>query len=150
LVRPVVGRTSASASIMGAVSQREYHRAVSTGGCAAPGRCVMSPASIVSPSLSLFLLAQPTPLVCRSDELATIRQRLAGGDTHLLPLTGPTGVGKTRLALAAAGELAAQSPAHFPDGVAMVDLAPVREPPLVLPTIARTLGLTDTGQPPLA
>ena len=89
--------------------------------------------------------AQPTPLIGRTAELATIHRRLSDQGARLLTLTGPAGVGKTRLALAAAAQLADR----FADGVALVDLAPVRDPSLVLPAIARTLGLTDTGQPPL-
>jgi predicted ATPase/DNA-binding CsgD family transcriptional regulator len=99
---------------------------------------------------SLLLPAQPTPLVGRADELATIRQRLADEGMRLLTLTGPGGVGKTRLALAAAEQLADQLLDRFPDGVVVVDLTPVRDPHLVLPAIARTLGLTDTGHPQLS
>lgn len=62
-----------------------------------------------------------------------------------MSLTGPAGVGKTRLALGARTQLAN----HFPDGVTLVDLAPVRDPSLVLPTIARALGPSDTGPRPL-
>src|SRR5260370_28511112 len=103
------------------------------------GRCVMA---LATPSP---VPAQPTPLIGRTAELATIHRRLSDEGARLLTLTGPAGVGKTRLALAAAAQLADR----FADGVALVDLAPVRDPSLVLPAIARTLGLTDTGQPPL-
>src|SRR5262249_42585165 len=65
---------------------------------------------------------------------------------RLLTLTGPAGVGKTRLALAAATQVAD----HFPDGVLLVDLAPIRDPLLVVPTMAQALGLTDSGTLPLA
>ncbi len=88
-------------------------------------------------------------LVGRRAERETIRQRLVGDGVRLLTLIGPAGVGKTRLALAAAALLAEQSPTRFPDGVTLVDLAPIRDPSLVLPAIARALGLTDSGHPPL-
>src|SRR5262249_17248328 len=97
---------------------------------------------------ALKLAAAPTPLIGRADELAIIRQRRGGAGaeaTRLLTLTGPAGVGKTRLALAAAALLAD----HFPEGTSVIDLALIRDPLLVLPAIARTLGLTETGHPPL-
>ncbi|HEU5439526.1 MAG TPA: AAA family ATPase, partial [Ktedonobacterales bacterium] len=108
----------------------------------------MVSASPLTP-LTRLLPAQLTPLVDRADELATIRQRLADEGTRLLTLTGPAGVGKTRLALMAASQLTDQNPGRFPDGVVVVDLTPVREPSLVLATIARSLGLIDTGTLPL-
>lgn len=102
----------------------------------------------------LLGLAAPTPLVGRERELERIRQRLTGtvgegnrsGErVRLLTLTGPAGVGKTRLALTAAGQLADT----FPDGIVLVDLTPVRDPSLVVPTIARVLGLSELGTVPL-
>ncbi|MGD9890423.1 MAG: LuxR C-terminal-related transcriptional regulator [Dehalococcoidia bacterium] len=85
-----------------------------------------------------FLPTQPTPLVDRTHELAEIIERLVGGDTRLLTLTGSAGVGKTRLALAAAVELTD----HFRE-VMFVDLSPVRDPELVLSTILGSVGFPN-------
>ena len=71
---------------------------------------------------------------------------LARGDARLLTLTGPGGVGKTRLALAAADETADR----FPDGAAFVDLTPIVDPNLVIPAIARCFGVLEAGDRPVA
>ena len=65
---------------------------------------------------------------------------------RLLTLTGIGGVGKTRLAIAAA-ELAAEA---FPEGVLFVDLAPLRDPSLVLPAIASQLSIDERDKLPLS
>ena len=82
------------------------------------------------------LSGQPTPLVDRAQELELITRLLRDGEVRLLTLTGPAGVGKTRLALAAAAQVGA-APDRFPDGVTLVDLAPVRDPDAVLGRTAR-------------
>jgi predicted ATPase/DNA-binding CsgD family transcriptional regulator len=92
-------------------------------------------------------------LVGRVQELDTIVHSLLAGDTRLLTLTGPAGVGKTRLALEAAAGLANASAeteghARFPDGILLVDLTPVRAAELVPGAIARALGLLDVGGRP--
>ncbi len=86
----------------------------------------------------------PTPLVGRASELAEIKDLLAHG-ARLVTLTGPGGTGKTRLAL----EAARSEATAFPHGALFVDLAPLADPALVLPTVALALGVRVTGdQPP--
>jgi predicted ATPase/DNA-binding CsgD family transcriptional regulator len=101
-------------------------------------------------TLTTLVAAPPTPLVGRADDLALILRLLTDEGARLLTLVGPAGVGKTRLALAAAGRLAGSDGTHrFPDGVAFVDIAPVRDPDLVPGAIARGLGLLDVGVRPV-
>ena len=84
---------------------------------------------------SVKLPAPPTPLVGRQRELAELSALLADADVRLVTLVGPGGVGKTRLALATASEVQAQ----FPQGVFWVPLHALRDPRLVMSTIANVL-----------
>jgi predicted ATPase/DNA-binding XRE family transcriptional regulator len=88
----------------------------------------------------------PWPLIGRDQELGRIIDLLTSGSTRMLTLTGPAGVGKTRLALEGTRELADR----FQDGVAFVSLASLHDPGLVVPTIGHALGVRASGQNLLA
>jgi len=81
------------------------------------------------------------PLIGRKKELADVLRLLRTG-TRLLTITGPGGIGKTRFALDVAAELIDD----FSDGVWWVGLAPLREPTLLLPTIAAAVGAKNVDE----
>ena len=89
----------------------------------------------------------PVPLtrfVGRAREIAEVERLIS--EARLVTLTGPGGTGKTRLAI----EVGRVSLGAFPDGVFFVALDTVRDPVLVLPQIAQTLGLIDEATRPIA
>ena len=91
------------------------------------------------------LPVQPTQLIGREKEVALVQKLLYREEVRLLTLTGAGGTGKTRLGLQVAAELSDR----FADGVFFVNLAPLSDPALVVPTIAQALDLKETGEQPL-
>jgi predicted ATPase/DNA-binding XRE family transcriptional regulator len=85
-----------------------------------------------------------TPLIGRERDTVAVK-RLIGAARRLVTLTGPGGVGKTRLAL----HVAPAVRARFADGVVFVGLASIQDPGLVIPTIAAAFHLRETGDIPL-
>jgi predicted ATPase len=84
---------------------------------------------------------QRTTFVGREREAVALRQLLNREDVQLVTLTGPGGIGKTRLALQVATDIAAE----FPGGVCFVPLSVVADPGLIPSTIGQALGLHETG-----
>jgi predicted ATPase len=87
------------------------------------------------------LPVQFTPFIGREQEVTTVQHLLQRQGVRLLTLTGPGGTGKTRLGLQVAAELSEV----FPAGVFFVNLAPISDPELVVPTIAHTLDLVEVA-----
>src|SRR5271154_6592160 len=95
------------------------------------------PLRVAKAVVDQHLPVQLTSFVGREEELPQLRGLLA--ENRLVTLTGAGGVGKTRLAI----QIAAQLAGEFGDGVRYVDLAPITDPGLVPVTMARALGLPD-------
>lgn len=81
----------------------------------------------------------------RDADIQAVTHLLETPEYALITLVGPPGVGKTQLAVRVSSEVELK----FADGVLFVDLAPVSAPDLVLPTIARSLGVDEVGGQPI-
>ncbi|HJY85867.1 MAG TPA: NB-ARC domain-containing protein, partial [Candidatus Acidoferrales bacterium] len=92
-----------------------------------------------SSSVQFAPLPRPrSPLIDRTEELASAQDLLKREDVCLVTVTGAGGVGKTRLAIQVATNVAAL----FANGVAFISLAPLKDPDLVIPTIAHALHIS--------
>ncbi|MFF5290706.1 BTAD domain-containing putative transcriptional regulator [Paractinoplanes globisporus] len=92
------------------------------------------------PHVTGNLPAPLTSFIGRRDELVDLRGRAR--ESRLLTLTGPPGVGKTRLAI----EVAAAESGEFPDGTWLVELAPLTDAGTVAHAVASTLGVRDSDE----
>jgi predicted ATPase/class 3 adenylate cyclase len=105
----------------------------------APERVFQLGVASFPPLQSLFRTNLPvpaSPLIGRKKELVDVLLLLHDPAVRTVTITGPGGIGKTRFAIAAAAEASDE----FPDGVWFVDLTPVRDVALVLPTVAHSVG----------
>ena len=98
--------------------------------------------SVTAAARTPTLPLPPTQFVGREREMDGLVAMLADPDIRLVTLSGPGGIGKTRLAL----ETAARLGAEFPDGVWFVPLATVTDPSLVDSAIAQALGIDESGE----
>jgi predicted ATPase/DNA-binding XRE family transcriptional regulator len=122
--------------LTGALSLTEQQRALLL---AAARPELTTPIDGLLPSSPFSVPLPPTRLIGREQERSRALALLQSTDVRLLTMTGPGGVGKTRLGLQLAHDLSN----HFMDGVAFVALAPVLDAALVPTAIAQTLGLRE-------
>ena len=94
------------------------------------------------------LPADPTPFVGRETEIKQLRQLLSTPSTRLITLFGPGGLGKTRLGIEVARQIAQQSPGQFLDGIAFIPLAAVSSPHYISATIAEAIQVKLQGNAP--
>ncbi|MGN6483942.1 MAG: LuxR C-terminal-related transcriptional regulator [Thermomicrobiales bacterium] len=108
-----------------------------------PGKVTLLPQAERVPPIHV---PQPlAPFIGRAAELATVLGRLIDPEVRLLTLTGPGGIGKTRVAVEAANDPALHG--RFPHGIWFVPLVAIPEPGEVPTAILRALGARESGRP---
>jgi predicted ATPase/class 3 adenylate cyclase len=122
---------------------KDFERAEHIFQVVVPGLPADFPPLMALATIQNNLPAQLTSFVGRKCEIAEVKQLLS--HTRLLTLTGPGGTGKTRLSIQVANEVLDQ----YPDGVWMVELAPILDPLLIPRTTAIAMGLRDEPQRPV-
>jgi predicted ATPase/transcriptional regulator with XRE-family HTH domain len=133
-----------AALAIGAAPRAALVAAARRGAAAAARPRALSPASDSAGGVRFSGAALPVPadqLIGREREVEALSALLEDPGDRLVTLTGPGGVGKTRLAL----EVASRLRGAFPGGVAVVPLAAIRDASLVLPTVAQALGVRETA-----
>jgi predicted ATPase/transcriptional regulator with XRE-family HTH domain len=129
--------------LMGALSLPEQQQAL----LRATAQPDMAPApEPVQQTSSFHSLPLAPPLVGRAEERSYALTLLRCTDVRLLTMTGPSGVGKTRLGLQIAHDLAGD----FPDGVVYVPLAPIHDATLVPEVVGQRLHLREQVDMPMA
>ncbi|MFJ8017052.1 BTAD domain-containing putative transcriptional regulator [Streptomyces sp. NPDC096339] len=101
------------------------------------------PSSTAEQRTRTNLPAPVSSLIGRQDAVGRVYGLVRAG--RLVTLTGPGGVGKTRIALAAASRFAEPGPQAFPDGVWLVELAGIRTDAEAVEAVAATFGIRDDG-----
>ncbi len=125
-------------------AERAELMAARSGGIPAPHS---PPAAVAAVSTEPAIPPEPglpeymEPLIGREREMEVLLHLLGMPEVRLLTLTGPGGVGKTRLG----SEVVRQALDLFPDGAIFVPLASLKDPALVLPAVAQVLGLRESG-----
>src|SRR3954447_26901825 len=108
-----------------------------------PSRAICSRNLMAAPpDAATDLPRPPTPLIGRERELTDLATLLRESGVRLVTLTGPGGIGKTRLSL----ELARSLAPEYADGARFVDLSPLPAPSLVPAAVAAATGVALSGQ----